>query len=104
MIAFGLDYAAGNFVHDFVNGSPQSHYIEGGNPNESVRVEILESHPAHTSWLQEHNAGYRRFDENGRLEIQSSCTTPSHLSQRDIYRVIWAGKSYEYAITYVDSR
>lgn len=103
-ISFGLSNADGNFVHDFKNGNPQSHYIEGGVPNEAVLVEIVDSHPAHTSWLQEHNAGERQFDEYGRLEIQSSCTTPSHLPQRDIYRVTWLGKSYTYSITYVDSR
>lgn len=103
MLAFGLSDAAGNFVHDIALGEVQRHYIIGGLPGETVTVELVQFNPAHEPYLTRHNCGKRMFDEDGKLLFMTSCTTPSHISDQDVYSVTWRGMEYIFTITYVDN-
>ncbi len=103
MVAFGLAEGAGNFVHDMVERE-QTHYITGGIPGETVSVELIQSNPAHTNFLERYNCGEREFDDSGRLAIHTLCSVASHAGDQDVYQVTWLGKTYIYSITYVDNR
>ena len=103
-LAFGLNNAAGNFVHDMANGRLQSFFLSGGVPGETVIIELLQSNETHTNYLKAHNCGEKAFDNNGQIEMHTSCSVPDHAGDQDIYQVTWRGVEYIYTISYIDNR